>query len=84
MVGGPHHHFGPRIGHGWGIGKLLILALQVMAVVEILRRTDLPKDKQALWALVVLFVPVIGLIAYAVAGRRCGASGCCGSSTPQS
>ncbi|MCA0270383.1 MAG: PLD nuclease N-terminal domain-containing protein [Bacteroidetes bacterium] len=74
MVGGPHHrmgHFGGFFGRGFG--KLLILALQIMAVVEILRRSDLPREKQAIWALVVLLLPVIGLIAYAIWGRghRC-------------
>lgn len=74
MVGGPHHGPFRHPGHGWGFGKWLILGLQVLAVVEILRRTDLPKDKQAIWALVVLLLPVFGLIAYAIWGRG---SRCC-------
>lgn len=81
FAGGPSHGHGLRFGRhggGWKMGTWLVLAFQVMAVVEILRRDDLSRQHQALWALAVLLVPVIGLIAYAVAGRNgCGTS-CCG------
>lgn len=56
-------------GHGWGVGKLLFFALQVWAVVDVLRRADLKREHQALWALGILFVPVLGVLAYVVVGR---------------
>ena len=39
----------------------------VLAVVDILRRPDLRTSSKVLWALAVLFVPVIGVLVYLVA-----------------
>jgi hypothetical protein len=39
----------------------------VLAVVDILRRRDLRTSSKVLWALAVLFVPVVGVLVYLVA-----------------
>lgn len=77
LFAGGSAHAGRHHG-GWKMGTWLVLAFQVMAVVEILRRDDLSRQHQALWALAVLLVPVLGLIAYAIFGRQGCKTLCCG------
>jgi hypothetical protein len=44
-----------------------LLLIWVLTMVDVVRRGDLRTSQKVLWALVVLFVPVLGVIAYFVA-----------------
>jgi hypothetical protein len=44
-----------------------LLLIWILTIVDLLRRHDLSGARKALWALVVLFVPVVGVIVYFVA-----------------
>jgi hypothetical protein len=48
------------------IGFVLLL-IWVVAFIDVLRRHDLSTSAKVLWALFVLLIPVIGVIAYFVA-----------------
>jgi uncharacterized membrane protein len=43
------------------------LLIWVLAVVDILRRRDLRTSSKVLWALAVLLVPIVGVLAYLIA-----------------
>jgi len=44
-----------------------LLLIWVLTLVDLLRRHDLNATRKVLWAVVVLFVPVVGVIVYFVA-----------------
>jgi hypothetical protein len=44
-----------------------LLLIWILAVVDVLRRGDLRASQKALWALVILLIPVLGVIAYFIA-----------------
>jgi hypothetical protein len=44
-----------------------LLLIWVLTLVDLVRRRDLPTSRKVLWALVVLLVPVLGVIAYFIA-----------------
>jgi hypothetical protein len=44
-----------------------LLLIWVLTLVDLLRRHDLNGSRKVLWALVVLFVPVVGVIVYFIA-----------------
>ena len=52
-----------------GLLGLIILALDVWAIVTILQGGG-PTGNKALWIILILILPVIGLIIWLLAGRR--------------
>ncbi|GAB6387296.1 PLD nuclease N-terminal domain-containing protein [Stutzerimonas marianensis] len=52
-----------------GIFGLLILALDIWAIVSILR-SDSTTGKKALWVLLIVILPVLGLIIWGIMGPR--------------
>ena len=51
-----------------GILGLVIFVLDIVAIVEIVKRS-LPTDKKVLWIILVLLLPLVGLILYYLMGR---------------
>lgn len=59
----------------WSLVSLVVLALLVWALVSIARHGKTLTSGQALvWTLLVIFVPVLGPLAWLFIGRRAGAS----------
>jgi hypothetical protein len=62
------HNFGYGYGHWIGplVCMLLLIACLVLTLVALvgLRKVKLSTTAQALWAMVILFVPILGAIAY--------------------
>ncbi len=52
-----------------GILGLLILVLDIVAIVDVLG-TSMDGGKKALWVLLILFLPVVGMILYFVVGKK--------------
>ncbi|MBC8648420.1 PLD nuclease N-terminal domain-containing protein [Pseudomonas stutzeri] len=52
-----------------GIFGLLILALDVWAIVSVLR-SDATTGKKAMWVLLIVILPVLGLIIWGIMGPR--------------
>ena len=52
-----------------GIFGLLILALDIWAIVSVLR-SDATTGKKALWVLLIVILPVLGLIIWGIMGPR--------------
>jgi hypothetical protein len=52
-----------------GLFSLIILVLDIMAIVDIIRSSK-SLGMKLLWTLVILFLPVLGLILYAIFGRE--------------
>lgn len=52
-----------------GIFGLLILALDVWAIVSVLR-SDATTGKKAMWVLLIVILPVLGLIIWGLMGPR--------------
>ncbi|SDS13616.1 Phospholipase_D-nuclease N-terminal [Halopseudomonas xinjiangensis] len=57
------------LGIGGGLIGLIILALDIWAIINIVGSASSTGSK-VLWVLLVLFLPVIGLIIWAIAGPR--------------
>lgn len=56
-------------GIGGGIIGLIILALDIWAIINVVG-SGTSTGKKVLWVLLILFLPVIGLIIWAIAGPR--------------
>ncbi|MAY32015.1 MAG: PLD nuclease N-terminal domain-containing protein [Pseudomonadota bacterium] len=56
-----------------GFGGLIVLALAIYALVSIFG-SNASNGTKALWALVVILLPLIGFIAWLIAGPRSAAS----------
>ncbi|MBA1278365.1 MULTISPECIES: PLDc N-terminal domain-containing protein [Pseudomonadaceae] len=52
-----------------GIFGLLILALDVWAIISVLR-SDATTGKKAMWVLLIVILPVLGLIIWGIMGPR--------------
>ena len=52
-----------------GILGLLILVLDIIAIVDVVKSTD-DGEKKALWILLILVLPVIGMILYFIMGKK--------------
>lgn len=52
-----------------GILGLIVLALDIWAIVKLLD-SSASTEKKVLWILLILFLPVVGLIIWLVAGPR--------------
>lgn len=52
-----------------GLLGLIVLVLDIWAIINIVK-SGIDPGKKVLWVLLVLFLPVIGLIVWAVAGPR--------------
>lgn len=52
-----------------GILGLVVLVLDIWAILEIFKSSK-PGGQKILWTVLVLLLPVIGLIAYFVVGRK--------------
>lgn len=52
---------------GYGIGGLIVLALDIWAIVSILQ-SGAPSGTKLLWILVIIVLPLIGLIIWLLAG----------------
>jgi hypothetical protein len=48
----------------WALIGFVLLLIWIVTMVDIFRRADLTRGKKAAWALIVLLVPIIGVIAY--------------------
>jgi hypothetical protein len=48
----------------YGLVGFVLLLIWIVTMVDIVRRADLNRGKKAAWALIVLLVPIIGVIAY--------------------
>jgi hypothetical protein len=48
----------------YGVIGFVLLLIWIVTMVDIFRRADLSRGKKAAWALIVLLVPIIGVIAY--------------------
>lgn len=46
----------------------VIIILEIVALIDVIRG-GLPGPKKVLWAILVLFIPVLGLILYFLVGR---------------
>jgi hypothetical protein len=55
----------------YGIGGIIILILDVWAIVNVIN-SGRDTGTKVLWALLILFLPLIGLIAWLLAGPRSG------------
>lgn len=53
----------------YGVGGIVILALDIWAVLNILQSST-DNGKKVLWTLLVVLAPVLGLIIWALAGPR--------------
>ncbi len=54
----------------WTLLPLTSLALFVLALIGLLRKTSWPDTTTKIWALVIIFVPSIGPILYLIIERR--------------
>jgi FtsH-binding integral membrane protein len=54
----------------WSVALTVAVVLAGAALLHLGRRKDLSSAESALWALVVLLVPVVGPAVYLVGGRR--------------
>jgi len=52
-----------------GIVGLLILILDIIAIVDALK-SSMSNDKKALWVILILFLPVIGMVLYFLLGKK--------------
>jgi hypothetical protein len=52
-----------------GLLGLLILGLDIVAIVDALK-SSMDADKKALWIILIIFLPVIGMILYLLIGRK--------------
>lgn len=52
-----------------GIGGLILLALDIWALVSVIGSSE-TTGKKVIWVLVILFLPVLGFIAWLLAGPR--------------
>jgi len=52
-----------------GIVGLLILALDIIAIVDALK-SSMDTGKKALWIILILILPVIGMILYFLIGKK--------------
>ena len=59
------------MGYGYmgGIFGLLILILDIVAIVDVLK-SSIDTGKQALWIILILFLPVIGMVLYFFVGKK--------------
>lgn len=57
------------LGIGGGLIGLIILALDIWAIINVIG-SGTSTGKKVLWVLLILFLPVIGLIIWAIAGPR--------------
>ena len=57
------------LGIGGGLIGLIILALDIWAIINVVGSASSTGSK-VLWVLLILFLPVIGLIIWAIAGPR--------------
>lgn len=59
----------------WTVGSVLLIALLVVALVSMARSaTRLTATNALVWTLVVIFVPIVGPLAWLTVGRRSGLS----------
>ncbi|MDH0893904.1 MULTISPECIES: PLD nuclease N-terminal domain-containing protein [unclassified Pseudomonas] len=52
-----------------GLVSLIILALDIWAIINVVKSST-ETGKKVLWVLLILFLPVLGLIIWALAGPR--------------
>lgn len=58
------------MGNGFnGLIGLIILALDIWAIINVLK-SGAETGKQVLWVLLIVLLPVLGLIIWAIAGPR--------------
>ncbi|MGY4532563.1 succinate dehydrogenase/fumarate reductase cytochrome b subunit [Pseudomonas sp. TE3786] len=58
------------MGYGYnGLIGLIILALDIWAIINVLK-SGAETGKQVLWILLIVLLPVVGLIIWAIAGPR--------------
>lgn len=57
-----------------GIFGLIILVLDIWAIISVLR-SDSTTGKKALWILLIVILPVLGLIIWGIMGPRANRSG---------
>jgi len=52
-----------------GIVGLLVLVLDIIAIVDVLK-SSLDSGKKALWVILVLILPVVGMMVYFLIGKK--------------
>lgn len=52
-----------------GILGLLVLVLDIIAIVDVLK-SSMDTGKQALWIILILILPVIGMVLYFLIGKK--------------
>ena len=58
-------------GHGGGLWGILVLGADIWAIVNIFQ-SGASTERKVLWTVLVILLPVIGFIAWLVAGPRTG------------
>lgn len=56
-------------GHGWGIGGIILFALDVWAIASVINSQSSGRVK-VIWVLVIAILPVVGLIIWWLAGPK--------------
>lgn len=52
-----------------GILGLIILILDIVAIVDVLK-SSMDTGKQALWIILIIFLPVVGMVLYFLIGKK--------------
>ena len=52
-----------------GIAGLIVLILDIVAIVDVLK-SSMDTGKKALWIILILFLPVIGMVLYFLLGKK--------------
>jgi hypothetical protein len=52
-----------------GILGIIVLILDIIAILDVLK-SGLPTGKKALWIILILVLPVIGLVIYFLVGKK--------------
>lgn len=52
-----------------GLLSLIILVLDIVAIVDVLKSSS-PNDRKALWIILIVLLPVIGMALYFLLGKK--------------
>ena len=52
------------LGFGLSLGGVIALVLAVAALVSVLRNPDISSGSKAIWAVAIVFLPILGAIVY--------------------
>lgn len=52
-----------------GLLSLVILVLDIVAIVDVIK-SSAPNDRKALWIILIVLLPVIGMVLYFLLGKK--------------